>query len=361
MKVLITGGCGFVGSNLAVAFAAGGHAVTVFDNLSRRGSDLLRVRVADAGADVVIGDVRDPAALERVKGEFDVMIECSAEPSVLAGADGRQAKYLLDVNLAGAINCFEWARARKVPVIFLSSSRVFPYDKLNACEFIESKTRFELARGCQGVTADGVAAGMPLDGVRSLYGASKLCGELILREYAAQYDLPAIIDRCGVIAGPWQLGRIDQGVFTFWLAQHYFKRPLAYIGHGGEGKQVRDLLHIDDLIRLVMRQAVCLASDAPRYRGDVFNAGGGAGSSLSLSEATEICRGLTGHSFDIPGVPQARPADMTWFITDNAATHKEFGWAPRLSARDILKDTHTWIRAHEADLKKIFDGDQGDK
>lgn len=353
-KILITGGCGFVGSNLALRLVREGYAVTVLDNLSRRGSEILCERVKARGVEFIRGDVRDPTDLDGVKGAFSLMIECSAEPSVLVGTKGADARYLLDVNLQGAINCFEWARARAVPVIFLSSSRIYPYDKLNACHYVEAPTRFEFEGGAPGVSSKGVSVDMPLTGIRSLYGASKLSAEFILKEYSAQYGLPSIIDRCGVIAGPWQLGKADQGVFTFWLANHYFKKPLKYIGFGGEGKQVRDLLHVDDLSDLVVEQARRLVMDKPAYRGEIFNVGGSVHAHLSLRETTVICEDLTGHHLDIGSVAEDRQADVRWFMTDNGETENVFGWSPQRSARKILEDTFDWLKKNEVDFKKIF-------
>ena len=353
--ILITGGCGFVGSHLAVDLVARGYRVTVLDNLSRRGSEiLLKKRILPHGIQFIRGDVRDPKDLGKLKGVFSLMIECSAEPSVLAGTRGEEARHLLEVNLQGAIHCFEWARERYVPVIFLSTSRVYPFDRLNVFRYRETKTRFELLKGCPGVGARGVSTEMPLQGIRSLYGASKLCAELILREYAAQYDLPAIINRCGVIAGPWQLGKIDQGVFTFWLARHYFKKPLKYIGFGGAGKQVRDLLHVKDFAELIAKQVRCLLTDKPVCRGEVFNVGGSSRVNLSLCEATGICEKLTGNSLGIGSVPENRAADVIWYVTDNGRTERFFGWKPQRSAENILEDTFLWLKDNEADFKKLF-------
>jgi len=353
-NILITGGCGFVGSNLAVFLARHGYAVTVLDNLTRRGSELLKDRAVAHGVRFVHGDVRQAEHLEGLDGKFALMIECSAEPSVLAGTQGKDARYVLDVNLQGAINCFEWARQHRVAVIFLSSSRVYPYDRLNALRFQESQTRFELVESQLGVTPQGVSVDMPIAGVRSLYGATKLCAELILKEYAIQYGLPSIVNRCGVIAGPWQLGKVDQGVFTFWLANHYFKQPLQYIGFGGQGKQVRDLLHVDDLAELILKQVKCLIKDQPAYRADVFNVGGSTHSSLSLQETTAICRKLTGNTVAIKSVLENRPADLIWFVTDNGDTQKIFDWSPQRTAHDIIKDTFLWLKDNESLFRQVF-------
>ena len=341
-RILITGGCGFIGSNLAVAFRQQGARVVVFDNLSRRGSEILLRRVQEAGAEFVRGDIRHPADLEQVAGPVDLLIECSAEPSVLVGVNGDDAEFMVQNNLVGSLHCFEFARKRRAPVIFLSTSRVYPYDALNRQEYREEATRFVPARESAGFGPAGVGVDFPLQGARSLYGATKLASEIMLQEYSHQYDLPAVIDRCGVVAGPWQLGKQDQGVFTHWLVSHRLNRPLAYIGFGGQGKQVRDLLHIDDPVELVLLQSRRIAE----FRGDVFPAGGSTFSNLSLREATELCQAITGRRLPMTAQPENRPADVAWFITDNRPTTARLGWRPTRSAETILRDIHAWLEAH---------------
>ena len=144
------------------------------------------------------------------------------------------------------------------------------------------------------------------------------------------------------MAGPWQLGKQDQGVFTHWLVSHRLNRPLAYIGFGGQGKQVRDLLHIDDLVDLVLLQSRRIAE----FRGDVFPAGGSTFSNLSLREATDLCQAITGRRLALGAQPENRPADVIWFVTDNRLTTARLGWRPTRSAETILRDIHNWLDAH---------------
>src|SRR5205823_893212 len=127
---------------------------------------------------------------------------------------------------------------------------------LNGLAWQEDETRYSLAgeQRTPGASGDGIAEQFPLDGARSLYGMTKLAGELMVTEYADAYGLRTVINRCGLIAGPWQMGKADQGVVTLWAAAHYFRQPLRYIGFGGAGKQVRDILHIEDLCDLVADQ-----------------------------------------------------------------------------------------------------------
>lgn len=348
--ILITGGCGFIGSNLAVAFRKRGDRVVALDNLSRKGSEILKERVEEAGVEFLRGDIRNPADLEQVQGAVDLMLECSAEPSVLVGLDGNDAEFMVQNNLVGSLHCFEFARRRKAAVIFLSTSRVYPYDVLNRQAYREEATRFVPADTGPGFGPAGVGLDFPMDGARSLYGATKLASEIMLQEYSRQYDLPAVITRCGVVAGPWQLGKQDQGVFTYWLVSHMRNRPLAYIGFGGRGKQVRDLLHIDDLVDLVL----CQAERIGEFRGEVFPAGGSAFSSLSLCEATELCQRLTGQIVPVTAQPENRPADVIWFMTDNRRTTERLGWKPVRDAETILRDIRDWLSARPELLQSLF-------
>jgi CDP-paratose 2-epimerase len=348
--ILITGGCGFVGSNLAIALRKKSFVVTCFDNLSRRGSELLLKRIQEYGCRFVYGDIRNDEDFNKISGDFDVMIECSAEPSVLVGSNGNDAFFMVNNNLVGSIKCFEFCRKNHLPIIFLSTSRIYPYDSINSLKFEEGDSRFIYADRKNGVSEKGIAVGFDLRGIRSLYGATKLSSEYILNEYSNIYNLPCIINRCGVIAGPWQLGKVDQGVFTYWMANHYFKKPLKYIGFGGAGKQVRDLLHIDDLIELILKQI----EKIKEFRGTIFNAGGSSFSNLSLVETTRICSELSGNKIEILSSGETRPADVKWFVTDNGRTESQFNWHPTRNPQTIMTDIYNWIVQNENQFKSIM-------
>jgi CDP-paratose 2-epimerase len=353
-RVLITGGAGFVGANLAVGLAARhpDWEVLAQDNLKRRGSELNLPRLHEAGVEFVHGDVRSPDDMAAL-GPLDALVECSAEPSALAGVDGATG-YPVHTNLLGAYHCLELARREDSQLIFLSTSRVYPFEQLDALAYEEQPTRFELAadQDARGASEAGVAEDFALDGARTLYGATKLAAELLIAEYVAAFGLNAVVNRCGVIAGPWQMGKVDQGVFTYWLLAHYFGLELRYIGYGGAGKQVRDLLHVDDVGDLVDDQL----RRPEHWAGATVNVGGGREVSLSLAEATELCRELTGRHLDVGAAAEARHGDVRVYLSDTRRLTGLTDWRPRRDARTILADTLEWIAENERAVRQALLG-----
>jgi len=340
--LLITGGAGFIGSNLGVYFKRKYPKLEVLalDNLIRRGSELNLPRLKENGIKFIRGDVRYPKDLN-LKHDIDLILECSAEPSVLAGYEN--PSYIIDTNLMGTVNCLELCRKRKAGMIFLSTSRVYPYEKINALKRIETNSRFEWPDFA------GIDMDFSLTGPKTLYGATKLASELVLQEYITAYGIKAIVNRCGVVAGPWQFGKVDQGVFTYWMLAHYFKKPLKYIGFGGQGKQVRDLLHVDDLCRLIDLQVNSLS----KFSGNTYNVGGGREVSLSLSETTTLCIEITGNKIKVGRDLRNRSGDIAIYLTNNKKVTQELKWKPQKSASIILNDIFNWIRSNEAQLKKL--------
>jgi CDP-paratose 2-epimerase len=352
MRILVTGGAGFVGAHLAVELAARhpAHAIVALDNLYRRGSELNLPRLRDAGVEFVHGDVRELGDLLAI-GHVDALVECSAEPSVMAGVGGSPA-LVVGTNLVGAYHCLELARRCDAQLVFLSTSRVYPVAPLAGLALEEGETRFELAaeQPLAGASAAGIAEGFPLEGARTLYGATKLAAELLIGEYAETYGLKTVVDRCGVVAGPWQMGRADQGVFTYWMLAHVLDRPLRYIGFGGSGKQVRDLLHIADLVDLVDEQLA--APDV--WAGRTVNVGGGREVSLSLREATALCAEIAGRTVTVEASAEERPGDVPVYLSDCSRLAGMTSWRPQRSARDVLADTFSWIVDNERAVRRVL-------
>ena len=351
-KIIVTGGAGFVGAHLSLLLkeAFADVTVTACDNLKRRGSELNLARLSRGGVAFVHGDIRCP---EDVAGwpEFDLLIDCSAEPSVQAGLSGSPLPVIQN-NLAGTINCLEAARRNNAAFLFISTSRVYPIGPVNALPYEERTSRFVWQPdGTQhGCSAAGISEEFTLAGARSLYGATKLAAELLLQEYAYSYNLPVLINRCGLLTGPWQMGKVDQGVIALWVARHHFGMPLRYTGFGGEGKQVRDLLHVADFFDLLVRQM----GQPARWNGAIYNVGGGPDVSLSLRELTDLCRDATGQSIPLASDPTTSPVDVRIYLTDNTKVAADFEWQPRRKPAAIVADVANWVRENEAVVRPIL-------
>jgi CDP-paratose 2-epimerase len=347
--IVVTGGAGFVGSHVALRLKSAFPSVpvTAFDNLHRRGSELNLPALRRAGVQFVHGDIRIPDDLAGLEPAPGLVVECSAEPSAQAGYGG-SPEYLIHSNLTGCFNCLELARKAGAAFLFISTSRVYPFHRLNGLACREEATRFVLedAQDVPGASSRGISETFPLSGARSLYGMTKLAAELMIEEYGDAFGLRYIINRAGLLTGPRQMAKSDQGVIALWAAAHYFGKPLSYIGFGGTGKQVRDFLHIEDFCDLLLMQI----QEFSAYQGRCWNVGGGAGNSLSLLEMTQLCRELTGKEIPLSASPDTRPADVRAYITDYSALAARSGWRPRRGARETLQSIMDWLVQDEERL-----------
>ena len=352
MRIIITGGAGFVGSTLCIQLKQKypAYEIVAFDNLKRRGSELNLADFQKLFIPFIHGDIRNNEDLSGL-GNFDVLIEASAEPSVTAGLDS-DPTYVINNNLYGSINCFNACLKNKAKLIFLSTSRVYPIEAIENAIFQEEETRFSFSENQQsaGISPKGISEKLSLEGARSFYGTTKLASELFIQEYAAFYGLKAAITRFGVIAGPRQMGKTDQGVVTLWMAKHFWNQSLKYIGYGGTGKQVRDILHVDDVVALVDMQI----HEIEKFEGKIYNVGGGLENSASLLEMTTICEKISGNKIQIDGVAETRTADLRMYVTDNSKIELEIGWKPRKSVETVFQDIYNWISENEHQLISIL-------
>ncbi len=353
-ELLILGGAGFVGSSLALGLKENypSWKIVCFDNLRRRGSELNLARLKQAGIDFVHGDIRFVSDLEVDRfSKVQTIIDCSAEPSVLAGITS--PRYVLEANLVGSVNVIEFARRLSARILFLSTSRVYSIPALTSLKVEENSTRFNLCpnQTAHGASGSGITEEFSVRGHRSLYGTTKLATEMLLDEYRESFGLAAIVNRCGVLTGPWQMGKVDQGVFVLWVAAHHFNRKLSYIGFGGTGKQLRDLLHIQDLLGLVDHQ-LCHFGE---FAGQVFNVGGGMQNSLSLLETTHLCQRITRKSIQIDQISENRSDDVPLFVSDNSKVTRSTGWRPKIDPATTLEDIYRWICEHEESVRPVLE------
>ncbi len=358
MKIFITGICGFVGSRLAERFCRDGHTVFGVDNFTRKGSEMNQPRLRALGVEVVAGDLRYPADLDKLPGA-DWVIDAAANPSVLAGVDGATSpRDLMDHNLVGTLNVLEYCKKHNAGLILLSTSRVYSIKALASLPLVVKGKRFELdlsgnpSSGTRGVafTEKGITEGFSTEPPVSLYGVSKLASEQIALEYHHTFGFPLWINRCGVIAGAGQFGKADQGIFSYWIHSWREGRPLKYIGFGGEGAQVRDCIHPLDIADLIEKQfAQFQTDDTPR----IYHAAGGIENSMSLAELSRWCDSRFGRR-QIARDDSARPFDIPWMVMDSARAKKQFAWEPRRELPSILDEIAQFALANPDWTTKVM-------
>jgi CDP-paratose 2-epimerase len=345
VKIIITGICGFVGSTLAVALKEAGEEVCGCDNFIRPGSELNRRELARRGMKIVHADVRSATDLETLPAA-DCVIDAAANPSVLAGVDGKtSSRQLLEHNLWGTVNVLEYCKAHRAGLILLSTSRVYSVPPLAALPVEVHHRAFRLPAAAvlpPGVSAAGVREDFSTAPPVSLYGASKLVSEMLALEYAETFGLPVWINRCGVLAGAGQFGKADQGIFSFWINSHLRRRPLKYIGFDGQGHQVRDCLHPRDLAPLLLQQ---MRSDG-RGKARIQNLSGGAASSRSLAQLTDWCDARFGRH-PVQSQAQPRPFDIPWMVLDSTLAARQWSWQPITPVEAILEELAVHAQAHE--------------
>src|ERR1039457_2112964 len=328
MKVLISGVCGFVGSHLARYLMESHEGITIvgLDNLARSGSETNRVSLKCLGVQLCHGDIRMASDLETLP-VADWVIDTAAQSSVLAGRDGKTStRQLLEHNLLGTINLLEYCRASHAGFILVSTSRVYSIPALTQLPLRAESSAYTLdegrpwpaAVGLAGV-GEGFSTGAPI----SLYGATKLASESLAQEYAAAFQLPVWINRCGVLAGAGQFGTAEQGIFSYWLHAHSTRRPIKYLGFGGQGFQVRDALHPNDLAHMVDLE---LRSGGP---GQLLNVSGGHTNSMSLAQLTAWCDQRFGPHKPIADGSE-RPYAIAWLILDSSKALTVAAWKPQI-------------------------------
>ena len=267
MKVLISGICGFAGSHIAryLLESRVGIEIAGVDSLARAGSETNRFELRGLGINVIHGDIRVASDMEALPAA-DWLIDAAAQPSVLAGRDGKtSSRQLLEHNLLGTINLLEYCRRSGAGLILISTSRVYSIPALVQLPLRVESDAFALDQDKKWPAAVGPAGAteeFSTEAPISLYGATKLASERLALEYAAGFQVPLWLNRCGVLAGAGQFGTAEQGIFSFWIHAHRARRPLKYLGFGGHGFQVRDALHPRDLAAMIDFQLGATGSGA---------------------------------------------------------------------------------------------------
>jgi CDP-paratose 2-epimerase len=346
VKICLTGICGFVGSALARAFRESAPSLEIYglDNFIRRGSEKNRAPLEALGVKVFHGDIRCNSDLEIIP-KVDWVIDAAANPSVLAGADGKMSsRQLIEHNLLGTLNLLELCKEKGSGFILLSTSRVYSIEALADLPLEVRDEAYQLKPDPTlpaGITSAGISEGFSTIPPLSLYGSSKLSSEYLALEYNEIFGFPVWINRCGVIAGAGQFGRADQGIFSFWINAYLRRQALRYLGFDGLGHQVRDCLHPRDLARLLLQQMREKDSKINRLQ----NVSGGTASAISLAQLSDWCAERFGKQ-EIAREPRNRSFDVPWLVLDSSRARQQWKWSPEISREEILREIAAHAEAH---------------
>lgn len=334
--VLVTGGAGFIGSNLAVRLLAEPNTrVRILDNLARTGvahnAAWLRSLPESSRLQWIEGDVRDAATVRRAVDGVAEIYHLAAQVAVTTSVDDPATDF--EVNAAGTFNVLDAARRSRLKPFLLFTSTNKVYGSLDTIPVAVEGTRYCVQQpGFNGVTESA-----PLD-FHSPYGCSKGSADQYVRDYARIYDLPTVVFRMSCIAGPRQFGNEDQGWVAHFLYSVLAGKPVTIYG---DGYQVRDILHVHDLV-----DAMLAARDAlPRTRGEVYNLGGGMGRAASVLEMLRAIERMTGETLRL-NYSDVRPGDQPLYIADTSKLQHDTGWSPRRSLDDTLQSIHAFWQAN---------------
>ena len=333
MKILITGGCGFVGSNLAIFFKNNkiGTLINSLDNLSRGGSRLNLQRLKKKKIKNFKIDIANNKLVKKLP-RYDLIIDCCAEAAVETSK--KDINKVFNTNLVGTLNILKKCTKDKSKIIFLSSSRVYSINDLNKLKNNKKTINEKFSTY----------------GPKSVYGFCKYSSEHLIREFSFLYNIKYIINRFGVISGPWQFGKQDQGVISLWVWKHLRKKKLSYIGFGGKGNQIRDVIHISDVCKLISLQIKKINS----IYNFTVNAGGGLQNSISLKNLTKICQKITKNKIKISSKKKTSEYDIPYYVTDNSKVKKIYKWIPEKKILHIIQDMYKWMFSNKKVLTKYI-------
>ncbi len=332
MKIMVTGGAGFIGSNAVRRFLSEGHQVVVVDDLSRRGTDKNLAWLKTLGSfDFERVDIRNAPALEAVvkgHGNVDLVLHLAAQVAVTTSVVEPRQDF--EINALGTFNVLEAVRkhAKEATVLYSSTNKV--YGGLEQVPVVERGGRYVFRDRPQGISEE-----EPLD-FHSPYGCSKGAADQYVRDYARIYGLRTVVLRQSCIYGRRQFGVEDQGWVAWFTIASILGRPITLYG---DGKQVRDVLFVDDLVNLYL----AAAENIDRVSGQVYNVGGGPQNQMSLLELLADLEALGGKP--IPrSISKPRPGDQPVFVCDIAKAEKELGWRPAVSARQGVETLYAWVQ-----------------
>lgn len=331
--VLITGGAGFIGTNVAHRLLTAGHPVLLFDSLARPGvaQNLRWLRDTHGSlVDIAVSDVRDAEALQRAVECAAQVFHFAAQVAVTTSLSDPVEDF--EVNARGTLNLLEALRAQDTPppLVFTSTNKV--YGALEEVGLHPRNLRYEPTD--PSLRRTGVSENRPLD-FHSPYGCSKGAADQYVLDYARTYGLPAIVFRMSCIYGPHQFGTEDQGWVAHFLIRAMEGSPIRLYG---DGRQVRDILCVDDLVDAFLLAQKHMSTEP----GQAFNIGGGPGNTVSLLELIDLIGELLGHKPDVE-FDSWRPGDQRYYVSDTGKFQRTTGWTPQVSVQDGLERLRRWL------------------
>lgn len=340
MKILITGGAGFIGANTALRFMKDGHDVTVFDNLSRRGAKWNLEYLKKKGPlKFIKGDVRRHADLQSLfkkKGGFDAVLHLAAQVAVTTSVANPREDF--EINALGAFNVLEAIREAGINPVIIYSSTNKVYGGMTDIKITEKNGRYEYEK-----MPDGIAEDRLLD-FHSPYGCSKGTADQYMIDYSRIYGLKTVVFRQSCIYGYRQFGIEDQGWVAWFTIAAMMGKPITVYG---DGKQVRDVLFIEDLID----GYEAAIANIEKIKGNAFNVGGGPKNTMSLLELLSFLEKFFGKKIAVK-YGDWRPGDQPVFVCDIAKAKKEFGWEPKTGPEEGVKKLYEWVKEN----KELFKG-----
>ena len=341
MKILITGGCGFVGSNIGFFLKKNlkNTDIVSLDNLMRKGSKMNEARLKKIKIKNLRIDITNYREISKLN-KFNLIIDCCAEPAIEASKENPDKVF--NINLIGTFNILKKCIKDNANIIFLSSSRVYSIEHLK--KLVKNLKLIHPIKIKKTINET-----FEKEAASSLYGFTKISSEKLIKEMFYKKKLKYLINRFSVIAGPWQFGKQDQGFVSLWVARHLYKKKLSYIGFGGQGHQVRDILHIEDVCKIIFLQI----KNLNKIYNKTFNIGGGLKNSLSLFDLTKKCISLTNNKINIQKIDKTSIFDIPYYVTDNKKIFKTYKWKPTKNIDLIINDIYLWLNSNNK-LRKFF-------
>ncbi len=342
MKVIVTGGAGFIGANAAARHLKRGHRVVVLDNLHRAGAESNLAWLRTHGATEVREiDVRDGAAVAALLTEHrdvDLVLHLAGQVAVTSSVADPRLDF--EANALGTLNVLEAVRRANIraPLIYASTNKV--YGAMESIATTEHARRYAYAE-----LPHGIDENQPLD-FHSPYGCSKGAADQYVRDYHRIYGLNTVVFRQSCIYGPRQFGVEDQGWIAWFIIASQLGRPLTVYG---DGRQVRDVLWIDDLLDAFDAAAARIGTAAGR----VYNIGGGPANAISLLDLVELLGELGGRPLECAGAPW-RPGDQRVYISDIRRAARELNWQPRVGWRQGVERLSKWVRANLDEFREVL-------